>query len=64
MRVIERASLDEIADLPTDRIAAELPELIADVLVRADGERAWTPPRATAPGHGPSGSPSCATRER
>jgi diguanylate cyclase (GGDEF)-like protein len=34
VRLIERASLDEIRDLPTDRIAEELPELISD-LVRA-----------------------------
>jgi diguanylate cyclase (GGDEF)-like protein len=34
MRLIERASLDEIRELPTDRIAQELPELIGG-LVRA-----------------------------
>jgi diguanylate cyclase (GGDEF)-like protein len=34
VRLIERASLDEIRDLPTDRIAQELPEVISD-LVRA-----------------------------
>jgi diguanylate cyclase (GGDEF)-like protein len=34
VRLIERASLDEIRELPTDRIAQELPELISD-LVRA-----------------------------
>ena len=32
VRVIGRASLDEIKDLPTDRIAAQLPDLISDVL--------------------------------
>ena len=32
VRLIERASLDEIRDLPTDRIARELPELISDIL--------------------------------
>src|SRR3954471_14394544 len=37
VRLIERASLEEIRDLPTDRIARELPELISD-LVSACGE--------------------------
>jgi diguanylate cyclase (GGDEF)-like protein len=32
VRLIERASLDEIKGLPTDRLADELPELIGDVL--------------------------------
>jgi diguanylate cyclase (GGDEF)-like protein len=32
VRLIQRASLDQIRDLPTDRIAAELPDLISDVL--------------------------------
>jgi diguanylate cyclase (GGDEF)-like protein len=32
MRLIERASLEEISELPTDRIVAELPALISDVL--------------------------------
>ena len=32
VRLIERASLDEIRDLPTERIARELPELISDIL--------------------------------
>ena len=32
VRLIGRASLDEIKDLPTDRIAAQLPDLISDVL--------------------------------
>jgi diguanylate cyclase (GGDEF)-like protein len=32
VRLIERASLDEIKDLPTDRIARELPDLISDVV--------------------------------
>lgn len=38
VRLIERASLDQISSLPTDRIAAELPELISDVLAAAGGE--------------------------
>jgi diguanylate cyclase (GGDEF)-like protein len=40
VRLIERASLEEIRDLPTDRIARELPELISDVLgaVAGDGD--------------------------
>ena len=32
VRLIERASLDEIRALPTDRIARELPDLISDLL--------------------------------
>src|SRR5215211_2328040 len=32
VRLIERASLDEIRDLPTERIARELPELIGDLV--------------------------------
>jgi diguanylate cyclase (GGDEF)-like protein len=32
VRLIERASLDEIRDLPTDRIARELPDLITDLV--------------------------------
>ena len=32
VRVIERASLDEIRDLPTERLARELPALISDIL--------------------------------
>jgi diguanylate cyclase (GGDEF)-like protein len=32
VRLIERASLDEIKELPTDRIARELPELIGDIV--------------------------------
>ena len=32
VRLIERASLDEIRDLPTERIARELPDLIGDLL--------------------------------
>jgi diguanylate cyclase (GGDEF)-like protein len=32
VRLIERASLDEITELPTDRIARELPELISDIV--------------------------------
>lgn len=44
VRLIERASLEEIKTLPTERIAAELPELISDVLaVAADGERGDRP---------------------
>jgi diguanylate cyclase (GGDEF)-like protein len=41
VRLIQRASLDQIRDLPTDRIAAELPELISDVLhAAAEGDEA------------------------
>lgn len=32
IRLIERASLDEIGELPTDRIARHLPELISDIV--------------------------------
>jgi diguanylate cyclase (GGDEF)-like protein len=32
VRLIERASLEEIQELPTDRIARELPELIGDIV--------------------------------
>jgi diguanylate cyclase (GGDEF)-like protein len=32
VRLIERASLDEIKEMPTDRIARELPELIGDIV--------------------------------
>jgi diguanylate cyclase (GGDEF)-like protein len=32
VRLIERASLDEIRELPTERLADELPDLISDVL--------------------------------
>jgi diguanylate cyclase (GGDEF)-like protein len=32
VRLIERASLEDIRDLPTERIARELPELISDLL--------------------------------
>jgi hypothetical protein len=32
VRLIERSSLEEIRDLPTERIARELPELISDLL--------------------------------
>ncbi|MGH2761735.1 MAG: diguanylate cyclase [Thermoleophilaceae bacterium] len=32
VRLIERASLDEISELPTERIARELPELISDIV--------------------------------
>ena len=42
VKLIERASLDEIAELPTDRIARELPELIGDIVRRAaDAEDAY-----------------------
>lgn len=37
VRVIGRASLDEIKTLPTDRIAAQLPDLFGDVLAAAAG---------------------------
>ncbi len=37
VRLIERASLDEIRELPTDRIARELPELIGDIVGRLTG---------------------------
>ena len=40
VRLIERASLEEIKGLPTDRLADELPELIGDVLTLAsEGSR-------------------------
>jgi diguanylate cyclase (GGDEF)-like protein len=32
VRLIERASLEEISELPTDRLARELPELITDIV--------------------------------
>jgi len=35
VRLIERASLDEIKELPTERLTDELPELISDVLALA-----------------------------
>jgi diguanylate cyclase (GGDEF)-like protein len=39
VRLIERASLDEIRELPTERIARELPELIGDIVRQAaEGE--------------------------
>jgi diguanylate cyclase (GGDEF)-like protein len=41
VRVIERASLDEIRELPTERLARELPELISDLvrsMAEADGD--------------------------
>lgn len=37
MRLIERASLEEISEMPTDRFAVELPALISDVLQAAAG---------------------------
>jgi len=42
VRLIERASLEEIRDLPTDQIARELPDLITD-LVRACAENNGAP---------------------
>jgi diguanylate cyclase (GGDEF)-like protein len=39
VRLIERASLDEIRDLPTERIARELPALISDILESVAGPR-------------------------
>ena len=39
VRLIERASLDEIRDLPTERIARELPALISDILESVAGTR-------------------------
>lgn len=40
VRLIERASLDEIRELPTDRLADELPDLISDVLsLTAEGAK-------------------------
>jgi diguanylate cyclase (GGDEF)-like protein len=38
VRLIERASLDEISDLPTDRIARELPALISDMVAAAGSD--------------------------
>jgi diguanylate cyclase (GGDEF)-like protein len=39
VRLIERASLDQIRELPTERIARELPELIGDIVREAsEGE--------------------------
>ena len=32
VRLIERASLEEIKELPTEKIARELPELISDLV--------------------------------
>ena len=42
VKLIERASLEEISDLPTARIASELPDLISDVLTLSGetGDRA------------------------
>lgn len=48
VRLIERASLDEIKGLPTEQLAEELPELISDVLtLAADGS---SDPDALPPG--------------
>jgi diguanylate cyclase (GGDEF)-like protein len=38
VRLIERSSLDEIAGLPTERIAAQLPLVISDVLAAAGSQ--------------------------
>lgn len=38
LKLIERASLEEISELPTDRIARELPELISDMVRAASVE--------------------------
>jgi len=49
VRLIERASLDEIKGLPTDRLAEELPQLISDVLTLASdgtGDPEALPPGA------------------
>ena len=59
VRVIGRASLDEIKNLPTDRIAAQLPDLFSDVLAAAAGtairSRCRRRPTSARPGW-----PSCA----
>jgi diguanylate cyclase (GGDEF)-like protein len=44
VRLIERASLDEIRELPTERIARELPELITDVVRLASAAAAGADP--------------------
>jgi len=43
LRVLERASLDQIEQLPTDRIVQDLPELIADVIDAVSSERTPEP---------------------
>jgi diguanylate cyclase (GGDEF)-like protein len=48
VRLIERASLEEIKGLPTDRLADELPELIGDVLTLT--AEAGRDPEALPPG--------------
>jgi diguanylate cyclase (GGDEF)-like protein len=48
VRLIERSSLDEIATLPTERIAADLPLVIADVLAAAGSERPSMLPQGAA----------------
>jgi diguanylate cyclase (GGDEF)-like protein len=50
VRLIERASLDEIRDLPTERIARELPELISD-LVQAVAQNNGEPYELSADQH-------------
>jgi diguanylate cyclase (GGDEF)-like protein len=50
VRLIERASLDEIRDLPTERIARELPELISD-LVQAVAQNDGDPYELSADQH-------------
>ena len=49
VRLIEHSSLDEIEGLPTERIARELPDLIADVVRSAaeGGASTLSPPRPT-----------------
>jgi len=47
VKLIERASLDEISDLPTARIASELPDLMSGVLALSEGGHA---PAAPGPG--------------
>ena len=46
VRLIERSSLEDIKDLPTERIAGELPDLISDVL-RAVGDGPGPAPELT-----------------
>ena len=63
VRLIERASLDEIRDLPTERIARELPELISDILASVAGTSRTGPTRTSWPTSrwsAPRRSPRCA----
>ena len=55
VRLIERASLDEIRDLPTERIARELPALISDILQSVAGQRL----RPLQAGRRPDGASGC-----